>query len=135
MKAFSTLLVLLVTLSAQANDDFTLMGDPDELNPGNYRAWSFAHTCDAGHGDSGSAYVDRSTGRMIGLLWTGRVPKKAEMRSSVYLEQLMNQQGPEVWTQLNYGVPAAKIAEKMRELLAQGKFAAADAQAITEWLR
>jgi hypothetical protein len=96
------------------NAEYRFMGDPDEKNPAAYKAWSFSHSCDVSHGDSGSAMVDRNTGKPVGILWTGRIPKSASVQSSAYLSQVFSSDGPDVWAEMNYGVPATK----MRELLA-----------------
>ncbi len=96
-------------------DEFRKMGDPDELNPGTYQAWSFSHGCDVSHGDSGSAMVDRETGRVVGILWTGRIPKDPRFQDSSTLDQLLRQPTEEVWTQMNYGVPAPKMVETLEK--------------------
>jgi len=51
-----------------ADAEYRLMADPDALNPGDYKAWSFANGCDVSHGDSGSAMMDRNTGEVIGII-------------------------------------------------------------------
>ena len=89
--------------------DYRLMGDPDALNPGRYQAWSFANGCDVSHGDSGSALVDRRSGDVVGIIWTGRIPKKRSIQSSAYLDSLLESNSEEIWSELSYGVPAAKI--------------------------
>ncbi len=93
------------------NQSFKLMPDPDALNPGTYDAWSFANGCDVSHGDSGSAMVDRKTGRPIGLIWTGKIPKNPKVQESQYLNEILQNQSPEIWTELSYAVPAAKIRD------------------------
>ncbi len=92
------------------HDEFRKMGDPDELNPGTYEAWSFSHGCDVSHGDSGSSMVDRETGHLVGIVWTGRIPKLARFQDSSILDQLRSQPTEEIWSQMNYGVPASKMA-------------------------
>ncbi|NRA66745.1 MAG: trypsin-like peptidase domain-containing protein [Pseudobacteriovorax sp.] len=96
-------------------NEFRLMKDPDELNPGQYETWSFSNGCDVSHGDSGSAMVDRATGAVIGIIWTGRVPKQSRIQDSTYLEQIFADGDEEIWTQLSYGVPAAKMKERLIE--------------------
>jgi hypothetical protein len=98
--------------------EYRFMADPDEFNPGPYKAWSFASGCDVSHGDSGSAFIDRATGEIVGIVWTGRVPKPASVQSSAYLDKLLAGNGPEIWTALTYSVPASKIREHLREVLA-----------------
>jgi hypothetical protein len=99
---------------------YTLMSDPDELNPGTYAAWSFANGCDVSHGDSGSAMVDRETGKPIGLIWTGKIPKSPYVQSSTRISSLVGSDDRLVWTELSYGVPAAKIKEYLTELVQDG---------------
>jgi hypothetical protein len=94
-------------------DTFRLMSDPDRLNPGTYDAWSFANGCDVSHGDSGSALVDRATGKPIGIIWTGRIPKAKSVQSTAFLDALIASQGVEIWEELSYGVPAAKMKERL----------------------
>ena len=101
-------------------DDFRLMADPDALNPGTYEAWSFANGCDVSHGDSGSAMVDRETGKPIGLIWTGKIPKSPVVQSSERIQKLVGSDDPQVWTELSYGVPAVKIKEYLTELVEDG---------------
>ena len=92
-------------------NDFHFMGDPDDYNPAPYKAWSFSNGCDVSHGDSGSAMVDRNTGKVVGIIWTGRIPKKAEVQNSDYLNQMLQKKSSEIWTELSYAVPAPKIGE------------------------
>jgi hypothetical protein len=100
------------------DDTFRLMADPDRLNPGTYEAWSFANGCDVSHGDSGSAMVDRDTGLPVGLIWTGRIPKAASVQDSLFLDELIDKQSSEVWEELSYGVPAAKIKSELLDTIA-----------------
>jgi hypothetical protein len=97
--------------------DYRLMADPDRLNPGSYRAWSFAIGCDCSHGDSGSAIVDRDTGHVMGLIWTGSIPKAREVQSSANLSRIFEQSQDSIWTQLTYAVPAKKIGDVLRRHL------------------
>ena len=100
-----------------ADGDYRLLRDPDEINPGTYQAWSFALGCDVSHGDSGSAIVDRESGRVIGIIWTGKIPKNEKVQSSAYLDQMLATQSPEIWTELSFAVPNVKIQSKLQELL------------------
>ncbi len=96
-------------------EDFRFMGDPDTINPGPYKAWSFAHGCDISHGDSGSAFFNRDTGEMIGIVWTAATPKDARVRTRTYLDHL-DSSGPEIWTKLGYTVPASKIHDHLESI-------------------
>lgn len=98
--------------------DYRLLADPDEFNPGDYRAWSFANGCDVSHGDSGSAFIDRRTGDVLGIVWTGKFPKSEPIGRSAYLAPLIGSDDPQVWTELTLSVPAAKMRERIREAIA-----------------
>ena len=102
-----------------AKNDFHFMADPDDVNPSDYKAWSFANGCDVSHGDSGSAMIDRKSGEVLGIIWTGRIPKSSVVQSTAFLDHLLVSQGPEVWSQLSYAVPASKIGEYLTTVAAQ----------------
>lgn len=101
-------------------DEFRFMDDPDTLNPSTYKTWSFANGCDISHGDSGSAMVDKVTGRPIGLIWTGSIPKTAEVQDSDNLEKIRLTNDPKIWTKLSYAVPAPKIQEFLVDKIQTG---------------
>lgn len=98
-------------------NEFRLMADPDDLNPGPYKAWSFANGCDVSHGDSGSAMMDRETGQVVGIIWTGRIPKNPSVQASSYLSQLLKAPSEEIWQELSYGVPAMAIGKYLEEVV------------------
>jgi len=100
------------------SQEIRYMGDPDEYNPGEYQAWSFANGCDVSHGDSGSAMVNRDTGAPIGIIWTGRIPKSRETQDSRNLEDWIQSNNAKIWTELSYAVPASKIREVLSNFLA-----------------
>jgi len=110
--------------------DFRMMADPDDFNPGPDRVWSFANGCDISHGDSGSAYVDRATGEVVGIVWTGRIPKSPQVASSRYLTELQRAQGAETWTELSYTVPAARVRDGLEASLASGSLSPDEAATI-----
>lgn len=85
--------------------------DPDEINPGPYKTWAFAMGCDVSHGDSGSAMFDRETGAVIGLLFTGKIPKDPEAKQRTWLDDQYNTNGEGIWKELSFAVPATKIKE------------------------
>jgi hypothetical protein len=91
--------------------EYRLMADPDALNPGPDRVWSFALGCDCSHGDSGSAIVDRRTGDVVGIIWTGRIPKTEQAGKSRFLREIFESRSESIWTELTYAVPAKKIGE------------------------
>ena len=98
------------------SDEVRLMGDPDVFNESDYNAWSFAHGCDVSHGDSGSPILEYGSGKVVGIVWTGRVPKIAEVQNTSYLKRVLNTGDEEIiWHHLNYGVPASKIKLVLEE--------------------
>lgn len=96
------------------DNEFRLMADPDQINPGEGKVWLFALGCDISHGDSGSALAARDNGDIIGIISTGRIPKNPKVREAAYLEEIYASDSEDVWAELGYGVPAIKIAEYMR---------------------
>jgi hypothetical protein len=96
--------------------DYHFMADPDRWNPGSYRAWSFALGCDVSHGDSGSAIVDRESGSVVGIIWTGNIPKSPAAQSSQGLNEMFRNRSEGIWTELSYAVPAKKIGEYLRSI-------------------
>ena len=103
------------------NAEYRHMSDPDEFNPGTYKAWSFAHACDISHGDSGSAMVDRRTGDIVGIVWTGKIPKSKIVQKSSNLDLMYEQGGDPVWKELSYAVPSVKIKEHLKGLTTSPK--------------
>lgn len=100
-----------------ADGDYRKMADPDDINPGEYEAWSFANGCDVSHGDSGSAMVDRLTGDVVGIIWTGRIPKSPMAQDSKLLDEMLRSQSPSIWKELSYAVPAPKIREVLSRVV------------------
>ncbi|WP_413584525.1 hypothetical protein [Bdellovibrio sp. HCB274] len=89
-----------------------LLFDPDTINPLGYAAWSFANGCDTSHGSSGSLLMNRETGEILGVEWTGTWTKAGEEPiSSQEIAEISRGNSPEVWSRLNYAVPAFKIKE------------------------
>lgn len=104
--------------------EYRLMRDPDDVNPGPNKVWSFAVGCDVSHGDSGSAMVDRNTGHVVGLIWTGRIPKAERVQKSDYLDLILTEDNSEqIWGQLNYAVPAEQIKMILEGDIEAGKIA------------
>lgn len=102
--------------------EYRHMADPDDINPGTYNAWSFANGCDVSHGDSGSAMVDRRTGDIVGIIWTGKIPKSRLAQNSENLDRMLQTSAPEIWKELSYAVPATKIKEYIRTYARSSKF-------------
>jgi hypothetical protein len=116
-------------------DDFRKMGDPDTYNPGPYKAWSFATGCDASHGDSGSSMVERSTGRVLGILWTGRVPKDPIAQTSAGVDQIQRDNSELIWTELTYAVPASKIGDYLATIRDSGSTSESTRSMLTDLLK
>lgn len=91
--------------------EMRFMADPDELNPGPHKTWMFATGCDVSHGDSGSALVERRTGKIVGILSTGKIPKSPKVREAEYLTQIFDEASEDVWKELTFAVPSDKIIE------------------------
>jgi hypothetical protein len=115
-------------------NEFRFMADPDQFNPAAYRAWSFATGCGVSHGDSGSAIVSRNTGKVIGLVWTGAIPKETRIQNSRYIRELQNRDDEDIWTLLTYAVPAQKIKEKLEKELAGNNISPRYRNAVQEFL-
>jgi hypothetical protein len=111
-------------------DETRFMGDPDEFNPGDYKVWSFANGCDVSHGDSGSAMMDRETGRVIGIIWTGKIPKNPKVRSSAYLRDILTNPSEDIWRELSYGVPARNMKSYLEDQLATGAIVGRKAEVV-----
>ena len=105
-----------------ANGDYRLMRDPDQYNPGPYETWSFANGCDVSHGDSGSAMVDRNTGSIIGIIWTGKVPKSNQVQDGDRLDEIYLEDSELIWTELSYAVPGSKIRQQIEDALNEQAF-------------
>ncbi len=80
--------------------------------------WAFAVGCDASDGDSGSPIVTRDTGDIIGILWG--VAPRTKAQSSQSLDNMIKENSPAIWKNLNYAVPAAKIKEFLIEKINSG---------------
>lgn len=104
-----------------ATDEYKHLADPDEFNPADYKAWSFAHACDISHGDSGSAMVDRATGDVVGIVWTGKIPKAKLVQSSSNLSKMFESSSPLIWKELSFAVPAAKIGEYLKKYISDSQ--------------
>lgn len=115
-------------------DEFRYMADPDQLNPAEYKTWSFATGCSVSHGDSGSAIVNRTSGAVLGLLWTGAIPKEARIQDSNYLKEIQVRRDGEIWQLLTYAVPAKKIAEQLNSALNSGELAQQHISVVREIL-
>lgn len=99
-------------------NDFRLKADPDPRYSDSFAVWSFAHGCEASQGDSGSAILDRVTGKVLGILWGTSLDKQPLVQSTAFLFSLLQQPSEFVWRQqLNYAVAAPKLFEVMARSL------------------
>jgi hypothetical protein len=118
-----------------AEGEYKLMADPDDLNTGPNRVWSFALGCEVSHGDSGSAIVNRLTGEVIGIIWTGRIPKSERVQRTSYLNEILDENNQEeIWGQLSYAVPAEKIKDFLQSDLESNSFNEQTASIVREML-
>ena len=100
------------------SDGLRYLADPDKVDPAKYKSWSFANGCDISHGDSGSAALDRKTGKVVGIIWTGKMPKLPKARDSDYLQRIMEDRDEEeIWNELTYAVPSSKIGELFEKII------------------
>lgn len=112
-----------VMMANQDDECFTFspevryIADPDDLNPGPYKVWSFANGCDISHGDSGSAMFDRNTGDIVGIIWTGRIPKNAKVRDNEYLQRIYEAQSEDIWKELSFAAPSTHIAPILDQVM------------------
>lgn len=116
------------------DDEFRLLADPDRYNPATYKAWSFASGCSVSHGDSGSAVFSRLNGKVVGIVWTGAIPKEERVQRSSYLRELQLRRDEEIWSLLTYVVPAKKIAERLRRALSDGELSEEQQSVVRELL-
>jgi hypothetical protein len=116
-------------------NDVRFMADPDDVNPGDYSVWSFANGCDVSHGDSGSAMVDRETGDIVGIIWTGRIPKNPKVQDENYLKQIYQANSEDVWKELSYAAPSSKIYEVLTDYLNTSNVPVDRAETLREILK
>ena len=91
-------------------NDFPKQMDPYTLNPASYSVFSFAHGCEASAGDSGSPVLDRKTGKVVGITWTGaaKANTNSNIKNSEYIHtNYMNKK--DAFENLVLAVPAPKI--------------------------
>lgn len=116
------------------DNDFRFMNDPDQLLPNNKKTWSFSNGCDVSPGDSGSAVADRQTGRVIGLLWSGAIPKDSRVRDETFLNSISEASSDEIWSLLTYAVPSRKIGEFLNKIKDSGELSESTRRVIRAML-
>lgn len=98
-----------------ATNDFRFISDPDEFSPAKNKVWAFVLGCDVSWGDSGAAILDLSSGQLVGIIFTGKYPKNQSISLNPQaMEQLRSSPQETAWSNLNFGVPLAKILETIR---------------------
>jgi hypothetical protein len=70
---------------------------------GTLRVWSISHGCESSQGDSGSAILDRETGKVVAILWDVTENRPARLQDTAYLESLTRvPNDDDIWNQMNY---------------------------------
>jgi hypothetical protein len=65
--------------------------------------------------------VDRTNGDVIGIIWTGRIPKNKNAQSSDYIRQAQDSKSEFVWKEMSYGAPATEIKKVFQKVLSTTK--------------
>lgn len=116
-------------------DDTFRLRPVDNPRGASAASWSFALGCDSSPGDSGSAVLDRRSGKVVGVLWTGHTGKPDWIRDSAVLRRRVTQENSGVvWHFLNYATPAPKIREIVLKDLAENRFEERTAEILRVWL-
>jgi len=74
-----------------------------------YGAHSFVHACELSPGDSGSALVSETSGKVIGLNWATSDSKPTELLSGLNVFNWIDKQVPALWNSMSYAVSATNI--------------------------
>ena len=90
------------------NDFLSKRAEDPRDSSKNYNVFSFAHGCDSSHGDSGGAVMDRKTGKIVGVIWSGAANTGSNTKNSDYIHtHYMDKR--EAFDNLPLAVPAPKI--------------------------
>ena len=100
-----------------SSEGATLISDPDSQNQLDYQVWSIAHGCDLAHGDSGSALISSKTGELVGINWTGKIPKDRKIRSRDYVDEIFKFEDLIIWKELSYTVSIESIHDYLTNVL------------------
>ena len=98
-------------------NEVRLINDPDQLRPDKIKKWAFAMGCDVGPGDSGGPVINRETGAILGLVWTGNSSQKNSAKTSEGLTKIQHDNKSQLWNSVSYSSPAPKIAEYLKKSL------------------
>ncbi len=74
---------------------------------------AFATGCDISEGDSGSAVVNKATGKVMGLIWATSSPKPLKITTDAYLDSLLASDSSDVWNYFSYAVSTGTIKERL----------------------
>ncbi len=107
-----------------------LMKDPDTVSPDPEKKWAFAIGCDIARGDSGGPVIDSQSGKILGLVWTGKTPTSDFAKSSLNLEKLQRDHDPKVWSEVGYASSVLKIGETFKKLIKDPKAPVAQREII-----
>lgn len=97
--------------------DIRKVKDPDTINPFPFSVYSFLIGCDVSHGDSGSPIIDFKSGQVLGILWTGKMPKDPKVRQ----KDLSKLPYSFLWKELNYAVPSFYIYKELKSFFNNGQ--------------
>ena len=81
--------------------------------------------------------VDRTTwGEVVGIIWTSKIPKSDRVQNSDFLKtkDSLDQPTEDVWSELSYAVPAAKLGEFLGNLTTERKVDGLSRDIINEML-
>lgn len=113
-------------------NEFRLLNDPDSLQPDEDKKWAFAMGCDVARGDSGGPVVDKNTGDIFGLVWTGAYPANPKLQNSAVIKEVLNYFPEVVWSEFAYVVPASKILDQLTKTISDKTTAPETKQILTE---
>lgn len=74
-----------------------------------YGAYSFVHACEISPGDSGSALVSETTGKVIGLNWATAESKPLDLLNTLTVFDWIEKQVPALWNSMSYAVSATNL--------------------------
>jgi len=96
-------------------NEMRLVFSPNDLNQTGKRTWSLSVGCDLSPGDSGAPVFSKETAKVIGFVWTGKIPKLEEVQSDKRVFFLSSQNHPKVWSEFNYIVPVKAINQALKK--------------------
>lgn len=96
------------------SDECRLISEPGNFHQmngdsGKAKIWSMAVACDISIGDSGSPLIDKESGKIVGLMWSGVYPKFKDRSSFESIEKIIDSSPELVWKSYNYAVPVTEI--------------------------